>query len=370
MSLFEDDYEDDDTRDAVEEKAEALAAPTVPDARANPALIAHEAVEKQLLHWWSTGTMPHAIVLAGPQGIGKATLAYRLARFLFTHPDKPGDGLFGAEPTPQNLSTPAADPVFARVASGGHSDLLGFGRTMNDKTGRMHDDILVDDVRAVPQFLRKTAGEGGWRVVIVDEAETLNRNAQNALLKILEEPPPRALLILVTQTAGALIPTIRSRSRVITLEPLSDDAFAGLLRQYRPDLTGPDIALLARIAGNAPGRALQLLDQGGIAAITNTVGMLDSLPATPDAALWTMAEKLSVKGEPDALMGLLDISAWALRDRAEKAAQANDATRVKSTLNTLDALERHRAACDKGNLDRRHTALGALRILQAGMKAA
>jgi hypothetical protein len=139
---------------------------------------------------------------------------------------------------------------------------------------------------------------------------------------------------------------------------------------YRPDLTTSDLDLIGQVSGNAPGRALALLDQGGIAAIRNTVAMLDTLPQAEDAALWTMAEKLAVRGEPDALYGMLDVSAWALRSRALAAAHKDAGQSMKTCLQTLDSLERHRAMCDKGNLDRRHTALGALRILQAGMKAA
>ena len=218
--LFDDDLpEDDDAApaDLMAEREAALAAPSIPDPRANTELVAHAAAEARLLEWWQSGTLPHTLVLAGPQGIGKATLAFRLARFLLTRPDPPGQGggLFGADPLPETLAVPADNPVARQVAALGHPDLMALARGMNEKTGRAYGEILVDDVRAVPLFLRKTAAEGGWRVVVIDEAETLNRNAQNALLKILEEPPPRTLLILIAQSAGALIPTIRSRARVM-----------------------------------------------------------------------------------------------------------------------------------------------------------
>lgn len=368
MSLFDDDI-DADEFDAAEDKTTG-APPSVPAPRANAELISHDATEKQLLGWWESGTMPHTLILAGPKGIGKATLAFRLARFLFTHPDTPGGGLFGAEPVPENLNVPASDHVFSMVASGGYTDLMSVARTENEKTGRMHDEILIDDVREVPLFLRKTAGEGGWRVVIVDEAESMNRNAQNALLKILEEPPARALLILITQSSGALIPTIRSRARVIDMAAPDTASFDKLLRKYMPELSTGDIELLAQVSGNAPGRALALLDQGGMAAIRETFNMLDGLNRCDDAALWTLAEKLAVRSNPDPLEGMLDLSVWALQEKARKAAENNASQAMKGALSTLDSLERHRVMCDKGNLDRRHTALGALRILQAGMKAA
>ena len=366
MSLFD----DDEAMDEVEAKEAALAGPTAPEPRANPDLIAHDKIEKEILRWWETDTVPHTLILTGPQGIGKATFAFRLARFLLTHPDAPGDGLFGAEPAPSSMAVSATNPVSQRVASGGHADMMSLALTMNEKTGNMHTEILVDEVREVPLFLRKTAAEGGWRVVIIDQAEKLNRNAQNALLKILEEPPPRALLILVTQTAGALVPTIRSRSRVVQMDAPEMADFNTLMRKYRPDLSTGDIELLADVAGRAPGRALALLDQGGMAAIRGTLSMLDGLPTADDKTLWTMAEKLAVKATPDPLEGMLDVTVWSLQARARAAAAENANHAIKSALQTLDSLERHRTLCDKGNLDRRHMALGALRILQNGMKAA
>lgn len=366
MSLFGDD---DEALDEVAEKQIAAAAPSVPDPRANTDLSGHEATEQQLIAWWASNTMPHTLILAGPQGIGKATLAFRLARFLFANPDAPKDDMFGAAPMPESLNIPQTHPVYAQVASGGHPDLMSVTRAVDERRGTLHDEILVDDVREVPLFLRKTAAEGGWRVVIIDEAETLNRNAQNALLKILEEPPARALLILIAQTPGALIPTIRSRARVLQLDAPDATSFGTLMRRYRPDLSAPDVELLSNITSNAPGRALALLDQGGMAAVHNVLAMLDTLPAAPDKDVWIFAEKLAVRGEPDPLYGMLDLSAWALQNRARAAADQDNQT-MRKALQTLDALERHRTLCDKGNLDRRHMALGALRILQQGLKAA
>lgn len=362
MSLFDDDV-DQDEFDAAEDKTTG-APPLAPAPRANPDLQGLEAVESQLLGWWQSGAMPHTLVIAGPQGIGKATLAYRLARFLFANPAPAVDDMFGAAPVPTNLSLPASHPVFSKVAAGGHPDLMTVERQLNEKTGQLQSEIVVETARDVPNFLRRTASDGGWRVVIIDEAETLNRNAQNALLKILEEPPAKALLVLVTQAVGALIPTIRSRARVLNVDAPSAATFTALMRKYRPDLSAADTELLGRISGNATGRAMALLDQGGMAAIRESLSLLDGLRSVPDAELWLLAEKLAVKSTPDPLEGMFDVTAWALRDTAKKAAASNDNAAIKRALDTLDALERHRQACENGNLDRRHMALGALRILQ------
>ncbi len=368
MTLFDDDI-DQDEFDAEEDKASG-APPLVLDPRLNPDLLGFEAVETQLIDWWQQGTLPHTLILAGAQGIGKATLAYRLARFVLATPEYAADDMFGAANIPQNLNIPANHPVFQKVASGGHPDLISLGRVVNDKTGVLQSEIVVDSARDVPNFLRRKASDGGWRVVIIDEAETLNRNAQNALLKILEEPPAKALLILVTQTVGALIPTIRSRARVVNLEAPKPEVFNTILRKYRPDISTGDIELLGRISGNAAGRALALLDQGGMAAIHEAINLIETLPRTSDDALWKLAEKMSVKSNPDPLAGMFDITVWMLRDGARKAALNNANAALKNWLATLDALERHRALCDNGNLDRRHMAMGAFRILQNGLKAA
>ena len=170
-------------------------------------LIGQTAAEAEFLSAYNGGRLPHAWLIAGPRGVGKATLAFRIARFVLAQgsdstqrPDD-GPGLFG-EPLPKSVPSSlhvAPDhPVFRRVASGGHSDLRVYERTVNAKTGRLHRDIAVDEIRDVRSFLSLTPAEGAWRVVIVDSADDMNPNSANALLKILEEPPARALLLVVT----------------------------------------------------------------------------------------------------------------------------------------------------------------------------
>ena len=150
-------------------------------------------------------------------GIGKATLAYRMARFVLAHPDPAAADV----QTAQTLFVPVDNAVARRIASQAHSDLLVLERTVND-AGKMRTEIAVDDVRRTVSFFGSTAGEGGWRVCIVDSADELNRAGANTLLKILEEPPARALLIVVSHTPGRLLPTIRSRCRRLTLRPLAE----------------------------------------------------------------------------------------------------------------------------------------------------
>src|SRR5205814_6509761 len=156
------------------------------------------------------GRLPHAILLSGPRGIGKATFAFRLARFLLAGPEDLPAEMFG-ETEKGGLAIDSESGVFRRVASGGHADLLTVERAYDPRRRRMRGEIVVGDTREISAFLRLTPAEGGWRVVIVDGADEMNRNAANALLKILEEPPQRALLLLVAHSPGRLLPTIRSR---------------------------------------------------------------------------------------------------------------------------------------------------------------
>jgi DNA polymerase III subunit delta' len=226
---------------------------SVPDPRENPILLGHAGAEATIAEAMRGGRLHHAWLISGPDGVGKATLAFRFARRL----------LAGA-PTGDDLALPDNHPVFRRVASGAHADLLTIAREWDDKRKRLRGEIIVNDVRKVANFLHLTPAEGGWRVVIVDGAEFLNRNAANGLLKVLEEPPPRAILLLVCSAPGLLLPTIRSRCRTLRLEPLPTDAVDTLLRGWRPDLSNANRARLAEMAEGCPGRAVTLADEDGL----------------------------------------------------------------------------------------------------------
>ncbi|MCY4407885.1 MAG: DNA polymerase III subunit delta', partial [Rhodospirillaceae bacterium] len=179
-----------------------------PPPRENPHLVGHEPAAGALVEAWGSGRLAHAWLIAGPRGIGKATLAYRFARFVLAGKE----GIDGLTMAPEH-------PVFRRIAAGGHSDLAVIERGLGDR-GRLRAEIVVDDVRKANAFLSLTAGEGGWRVVIVDAADEMNRNAANALLKRLEEPPSRVLFLLVSHAPSRMPATLRSRCRLLSLAPL------------------------------------------------------------------------------------------------------------------------------------------------------
>ncbi|MDA1310418.1 MAG: DNA polymerase III subunit delta' [Proteobacteria bacterium] len=254
--------------------------------RQTTGLIGHDAAETRLLEAWNSGRMPHAWLFTGPRGIGKATLAFRLARFALHNSaagaaEDSGPGLFGeAElgPVTEGLAVDPTLPAARLVANGGHPDLLVIERSINQKTKTLRRDIVVEDVATLSSFLRLTPAGGGWRVVIVDSVDEMNRNAANAMLKLLEEPPKRALLILVSHAPGGLLPTIRSRCRKLHLAPLPDPDVGALLNLFEPNLD-PDLASMAtRLAEGSIGRALEIAANQGPTVLRDAVRLLDGAP--------------------------------------------------------------------------------------------
>ena len=221
--------------------------------RENPYFFGHQGVEQQVLTAMAQEKFPHALLLQGPQGVGKATFAFRLARFLLAH---------GKDSIPQSahLEVDSTSPLFRRIAAGSHADLFTLARVPG-KEGALPKFITVDDVRAAIAFSRKTPAEGGWRIVILDSADDLNKNAANALLKLLEEPPERSLIILTASMPGRLPVTLLSRCQKLAFDSLSPDEVAQVYTAQNRD--HPSAALMALGAG-APGRMMALEKEGGV----------------------------------------------------------------------------------------------------------
>jgi DNA polymerase III subunit delta' len=276
-----------DRFDDAEDREYGEPAATVPLPRENPDLVGQGGAETVLLDAYRSGRLPHAWLLTGPRGIGKATLAFRFARFLFQQ-SADGGGLFAAPPT--SLAVDPSAPVFRRVASGGHADLLLIERGYDPKRKRYRGEIVVDDVRTIGEFLHLTPAEGGWRIVIVDGADEMNRNAANALLKVLEEPSERALLLITGVSAGRLLPTIRSRCRHLAMMPIADPQLAALLAKCRPDLND-QIPGLLRLANGSIGRALELAAAGGLGLYRELLGLI-AASALDGGAIDAFADRL------------------------------------------------------------------------------
>jgi DNA polymerase-3 subunit delta' len=266
--------------------------------RANPFLIGHEEAERNLAEALHSRRLHHAWLITGPKGIGKATLAYRFTRHLLAGNEQTAGKLIVGEETTGTgaLAFDPERPLFHRVAAGGHADLCTIERRYDDKSKRMRNEIIVADVRGVGRFMHLTAAEGGWRVIVVDSADEMNRNAANAILKVLEEPPERVLLVLLAHTAGRLPATIRSRCRTLPLNPLSNTAVENLLRRYGVKLDDGDAAALARLSEGSIGLALDLAEQGGLGLYREILALLQTLPSLDIPALHKFAERISRRG--------------------------------------------------------------------------
>jgi len=300
---------DDDFEPRADEETGEGGAVAVPLPRENAELVGHAAAEAAFLGAYNAKRLPHAWLLIGPAGIGKASFAFRAARFLLAQPDS--RGLFGDSAPATALAIPAEHPVFRLVASGAHPDLLVVERAWDEKRKRLRSEIVVDDARAVAAFLHLTPSQGAWRVVIVDGADEMNRNAANALLKVLEEPPKRAILLLTCESPGRLLPTIRSRCRMLHMNVLEQDAVLAAIRRLMPDLEPADTMALAQLAGGSIGRAVTLAAQDGLAVQRGLLSLLDGLPKLSGEALHAFADKL-VRGEAAGFGLLADLLPRAL----------------------------------------------------------
>lgn len=360
------------------------AAEGAPAPRANPDLVGQEAAEAALLAAWNSGRMPHAWLIAGPRGIGKATLAFRFARLALANGAKKGadaGGLFAETPTPAptSLAIQPEHPVFRRVAAEGHADMLtlrpGMPNPKSSPPNKPSQEIIVHWVRRAVDLLHRTAAEGGWRVVIVDTAEDMSDEAANALLKALEEPSPDCLLILVSNAPGRLLPTIRSRCRMLYLQPLSDATVDGLLQRYRRELSAAERKTLTGLCAGSIGRAIELADSGGAELYRSLLDLLGGLPKLEIGAANAFAEAMGKRGEEgqSGLRTALELMEGIVHRLAKTAAgepsvlaeEAQLAARfagrgARAWIDTWDRLNRLSSAGEGLNLDRKAVLMAAL----------
>jgi len=314
--------------------------------RATMALFGHAEAERAILSAYQSGRIAHAWLIGGPPGIGKATLAYRAARFVLAHPDPAAAEVQAAT----SLAVAEDDPAARRIAGEAHGDLLALERVLNDK-GKLNTTIRIEQVRRTVSFFGSTAGAGGWRIAIVDSVDELQKEGENALLKILEEPPPRALLFLISHAPGRVLPTIRSRTRRLLLRPLdADDVACATALAAGRDADDPKIREAAAAADGSVARALDLLDDTALALRQQVMSLLAGLPALDPRALHALGDALG-GSEPKTLAVFVDIvNQWLSQQLSREAGTAPRAARIAQAH---EAINRAAREADAYNLERK-----------------
>lgn len=349
----------------------------------NDRLVGHDQAEKTMLAAQQSGRLHHAWLLTGPRGIGKATLAWRFARFLLAGQDQ--GGLFGGGP--ENLDVSSDAPGRHLIDARSHPDLYHLRRALNHDTGRIRAEIAVDDVRGLGEFMHMTPAMGKWRVAIVDSADEMNRNSANAVLKILEEPPPNAVLLIVSHAPGRLLPTIRSRCRRLALQPLKDDTVVKLLGDYAPETKDEERRALSLLAEGSIGRALELSGAGSLDLYREMVEVLATLPDLDMPRLHAFAERFAKRGEEANadwrslnylfdgwLKGLMRQGALATEAapvvpmESGLRARLLEAASVERWMTASEEVARLFSRADAVNLDRKQTVMGSFLKLQAAAR--
>ncbi|MFC2969740.1 DNA polymerase III subunit delta' [Acidimangrovimonas pyrenivorans] len=279
-----------------------------PHPRDTARLIGQDAAEAAFLNAYTTGRLHHGWLLTGPRGVGKATLAWRIARFLLAEPaEEQGGGLFGdAPPAPTSLDIAPENPIARRIAAGSEGRLFVLRRAWDADRKRLKTQITVDEVRKLKSFFGLSAADGGRRVVIVDPADEMNPSAANALLKVLEEPPARTTLLLVSHQPSGLLPTIRSRCRELRLGALGPAAMAEALAAAGTDPEG-DPRALAELSTGSVGEAIRLAHMEGLKAYAGLVALFSGLPRLDRPRALALADSVAGRGAETRLDLTLDL---------------------------------------------------------------
>ena len=332
--------------------------------------VGHASAEQALLKAYTSGRLHHAWLFSGPEGAGKATLAYRFARFLLA---RKGDG---DDEAADSLVIAPDNRVTALVGALAHPNLLVLRRPWLADKKRLATAITVGEVRRLRRFFGHTAGAGQWRAVIIDRAEEMNESAANALLKNLEEPPANCVFLLVCCAPGRLPVTIRSRCRILKFAPLeAQEMETAIAAAYRAAGREPPLSERMRacvpLANGSVGRALRLLESGGSALYDRMIRLMARLPELDHEAVHALADELSVQRANEAYElffelvseALVRIAGHAATGAGAVGAEAKLAQRLRDTHALAqwallwETIQRAKAEADALNLDRKNLVL-------------
>jgi DNA polymerase III subunit delta' len=316
--------------------------------RLTGALCGHGAAEELFLSAYRAGALHHAWLLTGEECVGKATFAYRAARFLLSR-DESGGGFFADEPA--SLNVPPSHPVARQIAAGAHPSLF-----VLSAEGGATASIGVDAVRKLRAFLSLTSPGGGWRAMIVDPANDLTISSANALLKAVEEPPPRTVFFLVSHGASTVMPTIRSRCVKLSFRALDYSNFASAVSAacLAGDLIEPseaDMQKLFALSSGAPGRAVDFLGGGLLALAGKVERIVGGLPRLDRALAHELVQAASGARNAETFERLCDLIEEAVADKARTQALEQPAE-AASWAELWRSLRERRLELETLNLDK------------------
>jgi DNA polymerase-3 subunit delta' len=318
----------------------------------NTKLFGHKENENFLAAAFKSGRIHHAILLEGEQGIGKATFAFRLANHILNNPD--------TDQAPDQISDPDPEnPIFRQVAGEASHNLMHIKCEVDAKTGKTKSSISVDDIRRTGKFFAQTSGSNNWRIAIIDTADDLNRSAANAILKILEEPPKRALFLVLSNSPGRLLSTIRSRCLSLHIKSLNDQDMVSALNHLDVvnGLDNASIRQLLKLSEGSVSRALTILNYGGAELIGHFNDIIDQDSQADRKTLHKLAESLAKKDQETSYHFLVDHMITHTMEQAKTAANAGQISKAAELAELSEKLNNHKTESDIYNLDRKQTIL-------------
>ncbi len=316
-------------------------------------LVGHEETVSQILQQYASGRMHHAFLLTGPRGIGKATLAMRIAAHVFKYP-------LGSNAPLVLDHAETNDRINGKIAARSHPNLLHMTRPWDDKTKKFKTQLTVDVIRLTVPFFGTSRGEEGWRIAIVDAADDMNASAANALLKILEEPPHNTLFFVLSHSPAKVLPTIRSRCQQVSMKPLDEPQVLSILQNFGAldGLNAEDSALLAKLAKGSVRTGLLLTRENGLEIYKSFMASCQRLDKPDWAQIQTMAEKVTARGKEDGFRLLLEFANEFMEGHATGTlGQKNDISSLARWAQVWEKTQNSTRIADGYNLDKKQVIL-------------
>ncbi|CAN7359263.1 DNA polymerase III subunit delta' [Rhizobium sp. LjRoot254] len=319
----------------------------------NTRLFGHSEAEDFLAQSYRSGKGHHAVLIEGPEGIGKATLAFRFANHVLKYPV--------ATEAPETISDPDPQaPAFRQIAAGASHNLLHLARPVDAKSGKLKTAITVDEVRRAGKFFGQTSGTESWRIVVIDTADELNRSAANAILKILEEPPKRSMFMVLSHAPGKLLPTIRSRCMPLVLRPLGEDDLKQALGHLGLSIAPQLERKALDAADGSVAQAIKLVNYGGLEIIEAFDSVLAARGPQQRKAIHKLADAVAAKGN-DTLYGFfIDHATQHISFQARQAAVAGNVNRAFQLSELHSSLTERINTADAYNLERKQTVISLI----------